>query len=164
MTDTSSQKWYDFYSLDSDYTILYFWDPGCGHCKKETPKLNELYEKKLKDRNVAVFAVAKATGDDFDKWRKFIKEKELSFINVGLTQEIYDLARKDIHSLIPAKTTLESINYQVTYDIFSTPRVWILDKDKVIIGKGLGVAQLEDFLDKIQGVPEAPKLFKVEDK
>lgn len=125
-----------------------------------------MYEKKLKDRNVAVFAVAKATGDDFDKWKQFIKDKELSFINVGLTQEIYDLARDDqhIHTLIPAKTTLESINYQVTYDIFSTPRVWILDKDKVIIGKGLGVAQLEDFLDKIQGVPEAPKLFKVEDR
>lgn len=35
LTDTSSQKWYDFYSLDSDYTILYFWDPGCGHCKKK---------------------------------------------------------------------------------------------------------------------------------
>lgn len=164
LTDTSNQKWYDFYSLDSDYTILYFWDPGCGHCKKETPKLNELYEKKLKDRNVAVFAVAKATGDDFDKWRKFIKEKELSFINVGLTQEIYDLARQDIHALIPSKTTLESINYQLTYDIFSTPRVWVLDKDKIIIGKGLGVAQLEDFLDKIQGFQEAPKLFKVEEK
>lgn len=163
LPDTSSQNWYDFYSLDSDYTILYFWDPSCGHCKKSTPKLNELYEKKLKDRNVEVFAVAKATGDDFDKWRKFIKQHDLSFVNVGLTQEVYDLAQQDIHALIPAKTTLESINYQRTYDIYSSPRVWILDKDKVIIGKGLTMmAQLEDYMDKIQGVPESPKLFEIE--
>ena len=162
LTDSTSKKWYNLHELDADYVILYFWDPGCGHCKKETPKLQKLYAEKLKDRNVEVFAVGKATGDDFEAWKKFVKDKGLSFINVGVTKEIYSQAKSDARTLVPSKTTLESLNYQETYDIFSTPKVWILDKDKKIVGKSLGVAQIEEFLDKLQGVPDAPKLFEVE--
>lgn len=163
LTDSTNTNWHDFYSLESEYIILYFWDPGCGHCKKETPKLEQLYSQKLKDRNVEIFAVGKATGDDFEAWKKFIREKGLSFINVGLTKEIYNQAKEDPRSLIPSKTTLASLNYQETYDIFSTPRVWILDKDKKIVAKSLGVAQIEEFLDKMQGFEDAEKLFDVED-
>ena len=164
LTDTTNRNWRDFYSLDSDYIILYFWDPGCGHCKKETPKLEKLYREKLKERNVEIFAVGKATGDDFEAWKKFIRDKGLSFINVGLTKEIYNQAKNDPRSLIPSKTTLESLNYQETYDIFATPRVWILDKNKRIIAKQLSVAQIEDYLDRLQGYGDAEKLFKVEEK
>ena len=39
LRDTSDVTWKDFYSLESEYKILYFWDPNCGHCKKITPKL-----------------------------------------------------------------------------------------------------------------------------
>ena len=162
LTDTTSKNWRDFYSLNSDYIILYFWDPGCGHCKKETPKLEKLYTEKLKARNVEIFAVGKATGSDYEDWKKFIRKNNLSFINVGLTQEVYAQAKKDPLSLVPAKTTLESLNYQDTYDIFSTPRVWILDKDKKIIAKGLGVSQIEEYLDRVQGFADAEKLFPVE--
>jgi thiol-disulfide isomerase/thioredoxin len=47
LRDTTDVKWKDFYSLKSEYTILYFWDPECGHCKKITPKLETLYKEKL---------------------------------------------------------------------------------------------------------------------
>ena len=164
LPDSTNQKWYDIYSLESDYTILYFWDPGCGHCKKETPKLQKLYTEKLKDRNVEIFAVGKATGDDFEDWKKFIQAKGLTFINVGLTEQIYQQAKEDPLSLIPSKTSLESLNYQETYDIFSTPRVWILDKDKKIIAKRLNVAQIEDYLDRLQGFEDSEKLFEVDNK
>lgn len=163
LTDTTSKNWIDFYSLKSDYTILYFWDPNCGHCKKETPKLQTLYEKKLKDRNVEVFAVGKATGDDFEDWKKFIREKGLTFINVGVTQEVYDQVRQNPSAFI-GKTDSQSLNYQQTYDIFTTPKLWILDKDKKIIGKGLGISQLEDYMDRIQGFQDSEKLIEVEEK
>jgi thiol-disulfide isomerase/thioredoxin len=164
LTDTTSLNWRDFYSLKSDYVILYFWDPGCGHCKKETPKLEKLYTQKLKDRNVEIFAVGKATGSEYEDWKEFIRKNKLSFINVGLTDPVYKLAKSNPMALIPSKTTLESLNYQDTYDIFSTPRVWILDKDKKIIGKGLGVAQIEEFLDRLQGFEDAEKLFDVKEE
>jgi thiol-disulfide isomerase/thioredoxin len=164
LPDSTNQKWYNLLDIDSEYTVLYFWDPNCGHCKKVTPKLQTLYEKKLRDRGVEIFAVGKATGDDFEDWKSFIKKHNLEFINVGLTQKIYEQAKEDPRSLIPSKTTLESINYQDTYDIFSTPRVWILDKDKKIIAKSLSIAQMERLFDRLQGKEDAEKLFELEEE
>lgn len=159
LRDTTDVNWKDFYSIKSDYTILYFWDPECGHCKKTTPKLGELYAKKLKDRNVEVFAIGKAIGDDFGKWKKFIKDNKLSFINVALTEKLYRDALEDARQFVPKYTTVESLNYQETYDIFSTPKVFVLDKDKKIIAKSISISQLEDMLDHLQGKKDAVKLF-----
>ena len=164
LPDSTNQKWYNLYEMESEYIVLYFWDPNCGHCKKETPKLQTLYEKKLKERGVEIFAVGKATGDDFEDWKAFIRKNNLEFINVGLTQKIYEQAKADPRSLIPSKTTLESINYQDTYDIFSTPRVWVLDKDKKIIAKSLSIAQMERLFDRLQGHEDDEKLFELEEE
>ena len=163
LPDSTNEKWYNLYEIEADYIILYFWDPGCGHCKKVTPKLETLYSQKLKARNVEIFSVGKATGDDYEDWKKFIKTKGLTYINVGVTRDIYEQAKADPRSLIPSKTTIESINYQDTYDIYSTPRVWILDKDKKIIAKSLSVAQIETLLDELQGFKDAEKLFELEE-
>ena len=48
LRDTTDQNWRDFYSLDAEYTVLYFWDPDCGHCKKTTPKLETFTKRNLK--------------------------------------------------------------------------------------------------------------------
>ncbi|MFT5582224.1 MAG: thiol-disulfide isomerase/thioredoxin, partial [Psychromonas sp.] len=144
----------------SEYTILYFWDPECGHCKKSTPKLEVLYKEKLKDRNVEIFAVGKAIGEDFDKWKAFIKKNKLTFINVGLTETLYKAAMTDARMFVPKYTTLEALNYATTYDIFSTPRIFVLDKDKKIIAKQLSISQLEDLLDRLQDKADLPKLFQ----
>lgn len=162
LPDSTNQKWYNLHELDNEYIVLFFWDPDCGHCKKETPKLQKLYAQKLKDRNVEIFAVGKATGDDFENWKAFIRKHNLSFINVGVTEKIYQQAKVDARSLIPSKTTLESLNYQETYDIYSTPRVWILDKDKKIVAKSLSVAQIESYLDKLQGFEDSEKIIEEE--
>ena len=84
LRDTTDVKWHDYYSLKSEYTILYFWDPECGHCKKTTPKLEELYTKKFKGRNIEIFSVGKAVGEDFPKWKKFIKERALIRVKKNL--------------------------------------------------------------------------------
>lgn len=166
LKDTSDTKWIDFYSLKSDFTIVYFWDPECGHCKKTTPKLAILYEKKFKLRNVEIYAIGKALGKDFEGWKKFIRENNMSFINVAVTDKLYELAKTDPNSLVPVypgekgkPTTLESLNYQTTYDIFSMPKVYILDKDKKIIAKHVSISQMEEIIDRLQGFSDAPKLF-----
>lgn len=160
LPDTTDVKWHDFYSLKSEYTILYFWDPECGHCKKTTPKLQTLYEKKLKARNVEVFAVGKATDTDFEKWKKFIRDNNLTFINVGLTKSLFEKVEHDAGPLIRSgQTTLESLNYHTTYDLYATPRIFLLDKDKKIIAKQLTISQLEDLLDHLQKKEDSEKLF-----
>ncbi len=160
LRDTTDVNWKDFYSIKADYTILYFWESDCGHCKKSTPKLQKLYAEKLKARNVEIFAVSKAIDEDFEKWKKFIKDHKLTFINVALTNTLFRAAQEDARQFIPKYTTIEALNYSDTYDVMSTPRIFILDKDKKIIGKGLSVAQLEDFMDRIQGFKDAPKIIE----
>ena len=158
LPDTNN-VWRDFQSLKADYTILYFWDPECGHCKKVTPKLQKLYAEKLKARNVEVFAVGKATGEDYEKWKAFIKTNGLSFINVALTQKLYEAALEDARQFVPKYTNIESLNYSTTYDLYATPRIIVLDKDKKIIAKQLTISQLEDMLDRLQDIKDPVKLF-----
>jgi thiol-disulfide isomerase/thioredoxin len=159
LRDTSDSKWFDYYSLKSEYTILYFWDADCGHCKKTTPKMQELYKNKFKDRNIEIFSVCKAIGDDFPKWKTFVKENNLTFINVGVTESLYKAAMEDARQFVPKYTSLDALNYQTTFDIFSTPRIFVLDKDKKIIAKQLSISQLEDMMDKLQHKEDSPKLF-----
>ena len=163
LTDTTETNWINLYKVEAKYTVLYFWDPNCGHCKKTTPQLQTLYEKKFKDRNIEVYAVAKATGDDFAAWKKFIREHGLKFINVGLTKSVYEQAMKDPRPLL-AHTTLESLNYSDTYDIYSTPRIFVLDQDKKIMFKQLSIKQLEEILDGLTGHKDDVKLFPDEDE
>lgn len=168
LPDSTNQKWYSMYDVKADYTILYFWDPECGHCKKETPKMARLYNEKLKARGVEVYAVGKATGDDFEKWKEFIKKHNMTFINVAITKWLYEEAVKDPYQFVSknanekAITNVQSLQYQEYFDVIANPKVFILDKDKKIIGKNLSVAQIEEFLDRLQGVPNAEKLFPVE--
>lgn len=171
LKDTSDTKWINLYNLSEEYTILYFWDPECGHCKTITPKLAKLYREKLKSRNVAVYAVGKAIDKDFEAWKKFIRDNDLDFINVAVTDSLYKIAKKNAESLVPTypgeqgkPTTLESLNYQATYDIYSTPKVFILDKDKKIIAKSLSMSQIEDLLDNLQNKKDAPKIMEQDDK
>ena len=35
LTDTTEQNWINFYDLPQEYVVIIFWDPHCGHCKKE---------------------------------------------------------------------------------------------------------------------------------
>lgn len=163
LPDSTEKNWIGTYDIDADYTVLYFWDPNCGHCKKVTPKLQTLYDKKFKERNVEIYAVGKATGDEFDKWKEFIREKELTFINVGITPTVYKEATTDPTRLLTGITTLQSLNYADTYDVYSTPRIFILDENKVILYKQISIGQLEEIIDKLTGHEADEKLFPVED-
>ena len=122
--DTTETNLVSLYDVKAKYTILYFWDSGCGHCKKVTPVLKETYHK-LKEQNVKVYAVG--TELENDKWKEYIIENELDFINVS--------DKPDAPGY-----------FRTVYDIFSTPRVFVLDENKTIIAKQLSVEQLEEFI------------------
>ena len=116
--------WHQLKYIKADYIILAFFEPSCGHCKKEIPKLHEYY-KTVKDSGIVVFAVY--TQHDKDEWKKFIEEKQLDdWINVW---DKYNFT-----------------NFRNLYDIYSTPVIYILDKQKKIIAKRIGVEQIEKFI------------------
>ncbi len=108
------------------YTILFFWDPDCGHCKKAVPKLDKAFQDlKGKGIDVAIYSACVEVEDE--KWKKFVKEKDLhDWIHVA------DIER---HSY-----------FRSDYDINSTPKIFIVDQNKKIIAKRLGAEQVEDFI------------------
>ena len=123
MEDDKGQ-WQQLRFVKADYTILVFWEPSCGHCKKEIPKLYEYY-KTVREKGIEVFAVY--TQNEEAEWKKFIEEHQLDWINV------YDKYR--------------FTNFRNLYDIYSTPVIYILDKNKKIIAKRIGTEQIEKFIE-----------------
>jgi peroxiredoxin len=118
-------------SINSRFIVLYFYDPDCGHCKKATPKLRNSYER-LKQKNVEVIAACTMT--DIEKWKSYIRDNHLSCINA-------------------ADPYLQS-NFRTEYDIKSTPTIYVLNKDKEIIAKRIGVEQIEDFINRMIEIEE----------
>ncbi len=111
------------------YTVLYFWDYDCGHCKKVTPQLAETFKTKLKDRDASLFTVS--INGNVDDWKEKAEE-------YGLT----DIVTQD-HQRISGFDRL--------YDVRSTPRLFLLDKDKNILAKQISVEQLEELVLKLEG-------------
>jgi thiol-disulfide isomerase/thioredoxin len=144
LPDTSGTAWHGLYELKGDYTILYFWDATCSHCKKTTPVLIDLYKEYLKPNGIEIFGVEGELEDA--EWKKYTKEHNLPWVNVSDNPEINTHPEKYIIEL--KKTTLASLNFRHTFDLYSYPVLFILDKDKKIIAKKLGVEQVKEFLDK----------------
>ena len=68
-------------------------------------------------------------------------------MNISDTPEINKNAWNYINKGL---TTLESLNFRDIYDIYSTPVVLVLDKDKKILGKRIGVEQIEEFITDME--------------
>lgn len=130
----STLKEVTMYDVRSKFTILYFWDYGCSHCKKVTPKLLEWYHK-AKEKGVQVYAVG--TEPNADEWKKYIRENKLDWINV------YD----------PYYQT----GFKKTYDIYSTPVIYVLDENKKILAKRLDVDQLDGLIDHYANLKSGDK-------
>lgn len=112
--------------IDAEFTVLYFYDPECGHCKKKTPVLYESYPD-LVAKGVEILAIC--TTSDETKWKEFIIKNDLGWINLA---------------------DLESKTYfKYYYDIRSTPTVYILDKDKKIVLKKIDALEVPDVIDKL---------------
>ncbi len=111
--------------IKSKYTVLVFWDVDCGHCKKEIPIILDAYHKMKKEGiDMEVFAVY--TQHEYDKWKKFIIENKLDWVNVTDGVHLNNLKKK--------------------FDIYSTPVIYILDKNKIIKVKRVGAEQVEEVI------------------
>lgn len=116
------------YKTPAQYTILVFWDPTCGHCKTEVPRLDSAWKANWKSKGVAMIGIK--TEGSRTEWLQFIREHQLN----GW-----------IHGEEPQAAT----NYRRLYDVYATPMVYLLDDKKKILAKKLGVEQLQEFLDRV---------------
>lgn len=111
-------------AIKADYTVVFFYSPTCGHCRESAPKLKKLIDD-YKGKGVEVLAIA--IDQSPEEWKKFIKEFKL-----GKAIHGYDFAHKN--------------DFRNQFDVFTTPTVNVLDKNKKILAHKLPAEQIEDFI------------------
>jgi thiol-disulfide isomerase/thioredoxin len=134
----SSGKPSPLYDVNADYTVICFWDPNCGHCKEEVPRLDSIYQASWKSHNVKIYAVL--TPDDKENakndWVQFITAHKLTdWVHVYKTKAMEE-----------ADFAAQKPSFRQLYDITLTPSLYLLDKDKNIVGKKLTILQLNELL------------------
>ncbi|MEO9071129.1 MAG: redoxin domain-containing protein [Ginsengibacter sp.] len=142
----STGKEKPLYNIKSDYIVICFWDPTCGHCRVQVPRLDSIYKAKWKNEGVKMYGVLTETKDK-DQWVQFIKEHHMgNWINVYET----DAQKKNVEAA-------KKPSYKQLYDVIETPTLYLLDKDKKIIAKKLTLDQIDDLLQvKIKNQPSKP--------
>lgn len=113
------------YSMPGKWTILYFWDYDCSHCKTVTPELARVYDK-FKNEDISLFTVS--INGTIDIWKQKINDYKFT---------------AGTHVADPARSS----GFDKMYDLRSTPRVFVLDENKIIRYKSLTMEQLEDVLN-----------------
>ena len=135
MTDTlgAVKRLYDY---SDKHIVVCFWDPTCGHCQQEVPKLDSLFQHKWKKMGVNLIGVMVDGGKE--PWMKYIREHHLD----GWTH-LYQTEEQRT-----AEKTSSSASYRQLFDIFQTPMLYLLDKDKHIVAKRLNYEQLNELIDR----------------
>lgn len=123
--ETYNEQYTRLHDIDAKYTLVYFWEPNCGHCKKVTPKIYELYQELSRDE-LEVLAVYTQT--DKEEWLNYITENGFEdWINAW---DPYNLT-----------------NFRFFYNVYSTPTIYLLDEDKRIIAKRISYETLRNILE-----------------
>jgi len=114
--------------INAAYTVVFFYDPECGHCRESAPKLRQFYEAN-KAKGLQIFAVAVQNSPE--KWNQFIREFKLQKLMNGYGPSA-------------------GIDYKRRYDVYSTPTVYVLDRSKKILARRLPIEDLEGYFDFLQ--------------
>ncbi len=112
----------------NDYTVVLFWVGWCEHCKKKMPELIQLATEYKK--GVGFFAVS--LDADENAW----KEASAAYKFPKNWENVCE------------KVAIEKSTYAPLYNVSTTPAVFLLDKDGKIVGKKLGLAELEAYLEQ----------------
>ena len=132
MADTNQSDnpndWISSHRFPTKYVIMWFWDPDCHHCQEQSAQLKELYDSLLTApyRPFEVYAVGYES--DVAKWKKYVKEHNFNWVNVGGPNV--------------------NIDYQEAYNVHGAPTMIILnEKRDIIMNKTIPIKSLLRFLE-----------------
>jgi thiol-disulfide isomerase/thioredoxin len=143
LLDTLNRK-VNLYSIKSPYTVVIFWDPDCGHCKEQVPKVDSLYRASWKQQGVKVVGVlSDGSGDDEVK-AKEIQKKWTEYIR---TQKLSDWVHLyQSTQMRKAEQANQTPGFRQAYDVFQTPTIYLLDEQKRIVAKKINPEQVDELL------------------
>ena len=93
---------------------------------QEVPKIDSMYHAELKAKGVKLIGVR--TDDPVETWKKFIKDHHLT---------------EWLHLYDPDRSS----GYYNKYDVRTTPSIYLLDENKIIIGKRLDHSNIATVID-----------------
>ena len=113
------------YDLKSPVLLVFIYSTTCEHCQKEAPELSKLY-REWHPKGVDFYGIC--ADADLDAWKAFVKQHGMQFTNV-------------------IDPNYES-QYYKKYHIDITPEMYVLDKNRIIVGKNLKAEQLPKIFEK----------------
>lgn len=133
MADTNQspnpQDWISSHRFPTRFVILWFWDPDCHHCQTQTPELKHLYDSLSNAGNKLFEVYAVGYDADIQKWKKYVRDYQLNWVNVGGTNV--------------------NIDYQEAYNVHGTPTMIILNEERrIIMNKVLPTKSIVPFLTR----------------
>ncbi|MCD4680851.1 MAG: redoxin domain-containing protein [Bacteroidales bacterium] len=127
INDTSGNN-IKFSDIPEDYTLIIFWASWCPHCTAMFPSLNKLYEEqKIKRWEVLSVSI----DSDRAAWLNELSQHHFKWINASEVKGWNSNIAND-------------------YNIYATPTMFLLDKNREIIAKPLTVRELTEDLKKIK--------------
>ena len=113
-------------NLKNRYTVIFFFDLACNHCKRTVQEMSKVYEN-VKDKGLEVVAVQTViTKEAKGQWIDYMNDHHLlQWFNVW---------------------SPFSNRYRDFYDVSMTPLIYLLDENQTIIGKRLAPEQVQEII------------------
>jgi thiol-disulfide isomerase/thioredoxin len=125
------------YNVVAPYTLVIFWDPNCGHCKEEIPRVDSIYRATWQKKGMKIYSILSEGEKQKEPFLAYIREHKIGdWVNVYQTKQAADEEAKSNRP-----------SFRQLYNVEVTPTMYLLDKDKRIIAKRLTIEQINDFLE-----------------
>ncbi len=118
-------------AVNSEYTLVVFWSSECPHCASMMPKLKDFYDGQ-KPKRFEVYSVSIDTSRT--AWTTFIRDQKLPWINVCDLKGFNGKPADD-------------------YNIYATPTMFLLDRQKKILAKPNTAREVEQTLRDFKLIP-----------
>lgn len=112
------------YDIEAKYVVLLFWDTDCPHCQELSTQLVDFYHRN-KSKGLEIVGLALDASEK--EWMNYISEHQIDWQNFLDPDGWKSSAAK-------------------AYNVHSTPSMFLLDKNKLIVGN---YSTLEELKDKI---------------
>jgi peroxiredoxin len=113
--------------INADYTLVIFWASWCPHCNDMLPKVHNIYINSVSPEKLQVLSIS--LDKEKEEWIGALEKFNYTWLNAS------DLNGWDSQAAID-------------YNIYATPTMFLLDKNKKIVAKPITYNELESALIK----------------